>query len=255
MPKARNGVRYSEALKQEARALRSKGFTHREIAREVGAQVSTIFIWTQGVVITPEQKTAIEGRRKKSVHRMTAKEKREALRRLRPYMFKPRYSGEDLIDRIRKFYFENGRIPLKREFNSFRTYKHRFKSWNEAIKRAGFDTNPVLFAKRLPAKDGHFCDSFTEKIIDDWLSSKNIPHERQYRYGNTKLTADFRLDKDTLIEFFGLAGTHQKYDDNIARKRNLAKDMGLRLIEVYPKDVYPKNKLEAILQAAGIMKK
>jgi len=32
------------------------------------------------------------------------------------------------------------------------------------------------------ANDGHLCLSLGEKEIDDWLSSRNIPHEKEIRY-------------------------------------------------------------------------
>jgi hypothetical protein len=50
------------------------------------------------------------------------------------------------------------------------------------------------------------------------------------------------------IEFFGLAGVQKAYDKNIEKKRLLAKELGYRLIETYPNDIYPKNKLPALLK-------
>ncbi|GAI04393.1 unnamed protein product, partial [marine sediment metagenome] len=89
------------------------------------------------------------------------------------YWKKP-YSKKHLITKIRKFYFKNGRIPLKREFNMYREYQQRFGSWNNAIKLAGFKPNQVIFSKKFIAKDGHICDSYAEQIIDDWLFKYKI---------------------------------------------------------------------------------
>ena len=178
---------------------------------------------------------------------MSTAEKQIIKERLASYQYQVKYSDEELINKIRDFYTQNGRIPLKREFNALRIYRVRFGSWNNAVKKAGFDTNPVLFSKRFVASDGHICDSFTERIIDDWLSANNIVHERNVRYGATKFTADFKIGSNVFIEFFGLAGVQKTYDKNIEKKRLLAKEMGYRLIEIYPDDIYPKNKLPAKL--------
>jgi hypothetical protein len=39
--------------------------------------------------------------------------------------------------------------------------------------------------KKYIAKDGHKCDSFAEKIIDDWLYSNNVEHQRNIPYPNS----------------------------------------------------------------------
>lgn len=246
MTKARNGIRYTAPVKQQAKLLRADGMTHREIAKKLGTSVSIAHQWTKEIQISKSQKQAIKNRRNR--HRMSAIEKKRAGERLAPYQYKLKYSDENLLDKIRAFHAQNGRIPLKREFNALHIYSVRFGSWNKAVKKAGFETNPVLFSKRFIAIDGHVCDSFTEKVIDDWLTSKNIVHERNVRYGNTRFTTDFRTGTNIFIEFFGLAGAQKKYDQNIERKRLLAKELNYRLIEVYPDDIYPKNKLLALLK-------
>lgn len=58
-------------------------------------------------------------------------------------------SAEFLLDWIRKFYTTNSRIPLKRECNHYHAVRIRFKSWNNAITAAGYDPNPVMFAKNI----------------------------------------------------------------------------------------------------------
>lgn len=243
MPRARNGIRYPSAIKSRAESLRAEGLTHREIAKKLGASISIVHSWTKGTRISESQKRAIEKRRK--YRRMTATERRIIGKRLAPYRMK--YTADDLLTKIRDFYAVNGRIPLKREFNSWDVFAAKFGSWNNAIKEAGFETNPILFSKRFTAIDGHICDSFTEKIIDDWLTRNSIGHERHFRYGNTKFTADFKIDPNIFIEFFGLAGVQKRYDENIEKKRQLAEKLGYQLIEVYPDDIYPSNKLETKL--------
>lgn len=129
-----------------------------------------------------------------------------------------------------------------------REYSRRFGSWNHAIRLAGFTPNPELFAHKFVAKDGHKCDSFTEKIIDDWLTQHRIGHERRIPYPGTRMTADFSLGPKLVLEFFGLAGVQRKYDALVAKKRKLCRARNIRLLEVYPKDIFPKNHLAEVLR-------
>ena len=52
-------------------------------------------------------------------------------------------SEENLLKLIKDFYKDNSRIPFKREFHHYHAIRGRFKTWNDAIKIAGFDPNPV----------------------------------------------------------------------------------------------------------------
>lgn len=158
------------------------------------------------------QKKAIQERRYKPTFTLERRKKLSKLarRNFSKFWGKP-YSKEELLDKIRKFYFKHERIPLKREFNMYREYQQHFGSWNNAIKLAGFEPNPVVFSKKFIAKDGHVCDSFAEKIIDDWLSYYCIKHKKNFPYKNTKMTADFKVG-NFLIEYFGLAGEMKSYD-------------------------------------------
>lgn len=157
---------------------------------------------------------------------------------------------EQIIEAIRQFHKQNGRIPLKREYNHYIAARLRLETWNKAIKAAGFEPNPVMFAKKFIANDGHKCDSLAEKIIDDWLYRKKIKHKINVPYpGNTSnppLTADFIVE-NLWIEFFGLNGELAKYDRNRKKKLKLVKVHYLNLIEIYPQDLFPKNKLVKIL--------
>ena len=152
-----------------------------------------------------------------------------------------------LISKIKKFVQVNKRIPCKREFENYHAIRARFGTWNNAIKTAGYDPNPVMFANRHIAKDGHECDSFSEKIIDNWMSEKGIEHKRDVPYpGNKGFTCDFVIG-NKWIEFFGLAGQHKKYDLLKRRKLNLVKKYGINLVKLFPDDIFPKNKLSLIL--------
>jgi len=162
------------------------------------------------------------------------------------YPERPIFPASKIIDEIKKFYKKNGRIPVKREYHAYRAARLRFGTWNKAIETAGFQPNPVLFAKKYIAKDGHKCDSLSEKIIDDWLFKKKIIHEKNAQYLNTLFTADFKI-KDIYIEFFGLHKQLKKYDQLMKIKLKLIKDNNIKLISIYPKDIFPKSKLNGIL--------
>jgi len=242
-----NGRRYSEKIKKEARILRKKGWTHREIKERLGIGLGTAFIWTKGITLTLEQKRAIQERRYKPTF---TKERREKLRELaRKHLslyWNPTPTTEQLLQRITDFFRKHGRIPFKREFNNtYEEYRKRFGSWNNAIQLAGFEPNPVIFSKKFIANDGHTCDSYAEKIIDDWLFKYQIVHGRNFPYQKTKMTADFAIG-NTRIEYFGLAGEDKLYDQIIQRKREICQKKELTLIEIYPTDLFP-NRLSKIL--------
>ncbi|KKU12331.1 MAG: hypothetical protein UX19_C0002G0038 [Candidatus Woesebacteria bacterium GW2011_GWA1_45_8] len=148
-----------------------------------------------------------------------------------------------ILSEIRSFEKKHGRIPFKREFHHNKAARLRFGSWNNAIKAAGFHPNPVMFADKFVSKDGHKCDSLAERIIDDWLFSKDIKHERNILYpGDQGLKVDFKI-RNYWVEFFGLSGEHIKYDRLKRKKFRLAKKFNLTLVRIYPNDLFPKSKL------------
>lgn len=244
--KHRHRASYSPEIKNAAIQLRKSGRTHREIASELKIALGSAHLWTTSIVVSDIQKAAILKRR--NHHTFTPEEKEIVLGRLRKAALEARESDDDLIGKIHSFYSQNGRIPLKRELNSPKIFRERFGSWNNAISLAGFDPNPVLFAKKFIARDGHKCDSFTEKIIDDWLHRRGIIHTRGVRYGATKMTVDFFIQPNIAVEFFGLAGVQKKYDSIIPRKREICEKLGWRLIEIYPRDVFEDKRLPELLR-------
>ncbi|MBI4098819.1 MAG: hypothetical protein HY437_02205 [Candidatus Magasanikbacteria bacterium] len=152
------------------------------------------------------------------------------------------------LNTIKTFFEKTGRIPFKKElWKIYKPARIAFGSWNHAIVAAGFTPNPVMFAKKHLAKDGHPCDSFAEKIIDDWLYEHHISHERKIPYGENKMTADFRVD-NTIIEFLGLHGQHHRYDQLVKEKQKIWKEKNLNVIALYPHDIIPIEKLSQRLQ-------
>ena len=156
-------------------------------------------------------------------------------------------SARTIILSINDFNKKHGRIPLKKEFSHPNAARKRFGTWNNAIEATGFDTNPVLFAKHQVAKDGHMCDSIAEMIIDNYLFNNGILHERNYPYPEGTYTFDFKIG-EKFIEYFGLAGEHKRYDELRDIKQKMAKKYKLNLVEIYPKDLYPNDRLGQILE-------
>lgn len=156
--------------------------------------------------------------------------------------------GKDyIISKIQDFVVKNGRIPVKREMPGiYKPARNFFGTWNDAIKAAGFKPNPVMFADNCIANDGHICNSVAEKAIDDYLYEKGMIHERHHPYPEGIYTADFKIG-NIFIEYFGLAGEHKRYDELRLIKQRIAKKYKWKLIEIYPKDLYPKNSLKEII--------
>ena len=157
--------------------------------------------------------------------------------------------GKDLLlAEIEKFAKSKKRIPFKREFSHYSAVRSTFGTWNGFVKAAGFEPNPVMFANKFIAQDGHKCDSLSEKIIDDWLSARKIKHIVHYPYpGGGRFTVDFKVG-EFWIEFFGLSGQLKKYDELRLKKINRAKIHNLKITEIYPDDIFPKSRLDEMLQ-------
>lgn len=113
-----------------------------------------------------------------------------------------------------------------------------FGSWHAALVAAGVFADGTERRSRgvvSLAEDGHLSLSVGERVIDDWLHSRSIPHTREPLYPGSRCRGDF-LVGDTYIEFFGLAGDAM-YDQRAARKRELALENGIDVIGIYPTDV------------------
>jgi len=156
-------------------------------------------------------------------------------------------SRTKILEQIKEFYRKNKRIPLKREFRHCKAARMRFGTWNKAVEAAGFVPNPVMFARKYQAQDGHKCDSLSEKIIDGWFYKNHLSHKIKISYPrHSKLTCDFVVGK-YYIEFFGLEGEHKRYTELVKQKRKLARRYRLNFIELKPKHVLSAAKLNDVL--------
>ena len=98
------------------------------------------------------------------------------------------------------------------------------------------------------AKDGHFCYSISELLIDNWLTDHSIDHQKEVPYPESKYIVDWSLNnKKIFIEYFGLANDVHDYDITVGRKKMICQEYGIKLIDIYPKDIYPLKNLESKL--------
>ncbi|WP_189711935.1 hypothetical protein [Streptomyces phaeofaciens] len=93
------------------------------------------------------------------------------------------------------------------------------------------------------ATDGHLCRSLFERHVDDFLHHWGVAHEPEPHYprhpelNTTGLRADWRLADGTFVEALGLM-ERQTYAAKVARKRELARLAGLRLVTVTAQDLH-----------------
>lgn len=162
----------------------------------------------------------------------------------------PIKTEKELINRLQSIYVELGFCPSSKKTPKRIVYasKKFFGSWNKALIAAGIKANKQKYCKnRLKCNDGHMADSISEKIVDDWLFKNNIQHEREKKYDfNTNMTCDFYLTKSKKwMEYFGLYSQIKEYDAVVKMKQ---KEMGDKLISIYPDDLYPRINLDKILK-------
>lgn len=220
----------------KTRKLRKNGLSQREITKRLNIGLGTVWKYTCDIKLSAKQKQKLQ--MQTCLGASYFLRKKWGKRGGKQTSFRVKHTKETLIMRVIDFYIKNGRIPTKREFSStYRAYLRVFGTWNNAIKIAGFTPNTELFAKKWKAKDGHICDSLSEKIIDDYLYRRNVKHKINVKYpGNYGFTVDFKVGK-YWIEFFGLNGQHHEYDRLKEKKLTLVKKYNLKLIAIYPEDL------------------
>lgn len=160
-----------------------------------------------------------------------------------------RYTPQELIQIIKKTAQKLKRVPARREMEGInKTCKRFFGSWNNTILAAGLQPNRshsqrMYKRTNTVAADGHLCDSISELLIDNWFIKNKIEHTRNVFYPDTNYKADWGIDlkgKTIFVEYFGLAKDSPRYDRSIAKKKALCCKHKIKLIEIYPWDLYPK---------------
>jgi len=81
--------------------------------------------------------------------------------------------------------------------------------------------------------DGHKARSREERVIDDWLHARGIPHEREPKLKGMR--PDWRVG-NVYIEYWGMA-RQQGYEARREAKLALYRARRLRLVELFPEDL------------------
>ncbi len=164
---------------------------------------------------------------------------------------KQKYTPQNVIDAIRLTARELRRVPSRREMKRVVDACIRFfGSWNKAVAVAGFQPNRShnqrMYRRSITkAFDGHLCDSISEAIIDNWFTVNKVLHKREVAYPGTNHKADWGLkENEVFVEYFGLAKDCRRYDLTIEEKRGLCRRHNIRLVEIYPSDLYPNIRLD-----------
>ena len=128
---------------------------------------------------------------------------------------------------------------------SYKIYLQRFDTWLASLVRADILKDGFMQTSRgiqCLANDGHLCLSLGEKEIDDWLSSRNIPHEKEIRYPYDPELNPSELQRcdwkigDLYVEYAGMMSDHE-YSMKIKDKQLLSKVHNFRLVVLYPDDL------------------
>lgn len=162
-------------------------------------------------------------------------------------------SKEQLISELNILAQQLGRSPTKRECKFSSSCERWFKSWNNALIEAGLiphrSLNQRMYSRRkCIAVDGHFCNSISELLIDNWFNQNKIGHQKEFPYPKGKFVADWAFSANIFVEYFGLANDSKRYDEEIKKKKLICKESKINLIEIYSKDLFPKNKLKQLFQ-------
>lgn len=161
-----------------------------------------------------------------------------------------KYTQAQVVSLIQEYHRKNNRVPAKRELKDISDKcANMFGSWNKAIEAAGLTPNRshdhrMYKRTKTKAADGHLCDSVSEAIIDNWLTENKITHERNVHYPTSKHLADWKVNKNIFVEYFGLAKDSPRYDRSILEKKKLCKKNKIKLVAIYPEDLYPKIRLK-----------
>ena len=152
------------------------------------------------------------------------------------------YTKKELINILKGNRKELGRNLITEDFknapHSSLFYTH-FGSWNNALRECGFEIKHPTHI----SNDGHKCYSVMELYVDNFLFHNKINHEKDVKYPyhkllnkNNRKTCDWILDNNIYVELFGLMRKNN-YREHVKVKKQLCNELGLKLIELYPKDL------------------
>ena len=162
-----------------------------------------------------------------------------------------KYYDKDLIlQQLKDVAKEIGRTPLYSELCSLglpseKTFDRLFGSYRKAVIEAELPINAKLWGKAVVkyALNGEVCYSTSELAITNFLISHNIPYIKEPFYKDyiddercKFKRADWKVG-EYFIEYFGLTGVSE-YDKKTKEKIQICQDNNIKLIEIYPKDMF-----------------
>ena len=177
------------------------------------------------------------------------------------------------LKRLRKLFEFTGEIPtsdferflylyrdpgdLKELLGIFRVmrtpagYKEEFGNFFTALVESGIlpeGSRRMRIGTMVLANDGHLCLSLPEKEIDDFLFEHGVLHEKEVRYPDSKMRADWEIlgqAQRVFVEYFGLM-SNRAYAKKAKQKATMAKSNKIELIEIYPGDNWKDSLLRFI---------
>jgi len=131
-------------------------------------------------------------------------------------------------------------LALLRALRTPEAYAEEYGSFFAALVRTGVlpeGTRKTNLGTITLAKDGHLCLSLVEKEIDDYLSARGIPHQKEAIYPGSAMRADWELqlpdESRVFVEYFGLMN-NAHYRRKAKLKMELAAQRGIELVALYP---------------------
>jgi len=128
-------------------------------------------------------------------------------------------------------------------------WRSHFDTWFKLLVKSNVLNGDILKTSRgirCIAKSGNECNSLDELFIDNWLFENNFKVQKEPIYprhekynASGKRRADWFVN-GYYIEYFGLCG-EEAYDKKVIEKMNLARELNLKLIALFPNSL---NKIE-----------
>ena len=142
-----------------------------------------------------------------------------------------------LLNEIKRLNTLLGHPPTMKDMEIFgkyhpTTYYNYFSSWTEVLSSAGL--LPTKY--HIIAKDGHICRSNGEVMIDNFLFSHNIQHEREPLYPNSLMKADWLIKNCIYVEYFGLIN-FPWYKNRVKQKLEIINKNNIPFIGIFPEDL------------------
>ena len=151
---------------------------------------------------------------------------KEELKILEEEPFRKSYTNSELLEYLKRFYEENGRVPIANDFNNtpkypnFNRYINSFGSWNKAIEISGLldkrkKRHPVLYTndELLGYLKKFYEENGRSPIVYDFTENPRYPNYGTYqiRFGGWQSALKLvGLDMDTMVRNGILSSKHHK---------------------------------------------